>query len=192
MRNRLKTKDAASATIHGHSAVRSGIKMGGIFSVICRDAHGNVRWEETAHNIVTNEGLDYGMRTMLLGSGTETQIGTWFVGLVSATPTIAAADTMASHGGWTEVQTQYSEGTRPAYTGADTGVGTVSNTASVAVFSITGSVTVGGCFLTSNSTKAGSTGKLFAGVAFSGGNRAVVNTDSLEVTYNFSTADDGV
>ena len=192
MRNKLKTKDSATSSLRARNTVHGGIKVGGIYNVICRDANGNVKWEETMHNLCVNEGIDYVMRSSLLGSGTETQIGTWYVGLLSSTPTVAAADTMASHGGWTEVHTQYSQANRVTWTGADTGVGTCSNTASVAVFSITGSVTVGGCFLTSNNTKNGSTGKLFSGVAFSGGNRAVVNTDSLEVTYNFSTADDGV
>lgn len=192
MRTRLKTKDSASARILGRPGNLDGILVRGRYEVVCRDAAGLIKWVDVCHNLVTNEGIDYVMRAALLGSGVETQIGTWYVGLLSSTPTVAAADTMSSHGGWTEVYTQYSQANRPTWTGADTGVGTASNTASVAVFSITGSVTVGGCFLTSNNTKNGTTGKLFSGVAFSGGNRAVVNTDSLEVTYNFSTADDGV
>lgn len=190
--SKLRTKDFATSSLRARNSVYSGVRIGGVYYVTCRDYNGNIRWVDRAHNIVTNEGVDYVQRVALLGSGVETQLGTWYVGLVSSTPTIAAADTMASHGGWTEVYTQYSQANRPTWTGADTGVGTVSNSASVAVFSITGSVTVGGCFLTSNNTKNGTTGKLYSGVAFSGGNRAVVNTDSLEVTYNFSAADDGV
>lgn len=192
MRTRLKTKDSATARINAKNYPLDGILVRGRYQVVCRSAGGVIKWVEDCHNLVTNEGIDYVMRSSLLGSGVETQIGTWYVGLVSSTPTIAAADTMSSHAGWTEVHTQYSQSNRVTWTGADTGVGTASNSASVAVFSITGSVTVGGCFLTSNNTKNGTTGKLFSAVAFSGGNRAVVNTDSLEVTYNFSTADDGV
>lgn len=192
MRIKGRAKDTATNSVRGLPRAADGLLVGGIYEVVCRDADGNVRWRDTAHNLITNEGVDYIQRVALLGAGTETQIGTWYVGLCSSTPTIAAADTMASHAGWTEVYTQYSQGTRPTWTGADTGVGTASNSGSVAVFSITGSVTVGGCFLTSNSTKNGTTGKLYSAVAFSGGNRAVVNTDSLEVTYNFSIADDGV
>jgi hypothetical protein len=96
---------------------------------------------------------------------------------------------MASHAGWTEV-TAYSQATRPqavfaAATTADPSV--ITNSASVAVFSINGTTTVGGAFLTSNNTKGGTTGILFSASDFtSPGDRAVVNGDTLNVTYTFS------
>ena len=96
---------------------------------------------------------------------------------------------MASHAGWTEI-TAYSQATRPACTfGAATTAdpSVISNTASVAVFSMNGTETVGGAFLTSNSTKGGTTGVLFSAGDFqSPGDRAVVNGDTLNVTYQFS------
>jgi hypothetical protein len=65
----------------------------------------------------------------------------------------------------------------------------VTNTASPAVFNINGSATVGGAFLTSNDTKGGTTGTLFSAADFgSPGDRSVVNSDTLSVTYTFSLA----
>jgi hypothetical protein len=96
---------------------------------------------------------------------------------------------MASHAGWTEV-VAYSQATRPqcnfgTATTADPSV--ISNTASVAVFSINGTTTVGGAFLTSDNTKSGTTGTLFSAADFqSPGDRSVVSGDTLNVTYQFS------
>jgi hypothetical protein len=96
---------------------------------------------------------------------------------------------MSSHAGWTEV-TAYSQATRPACTfgtatTADPSV--ITNTASPATFSINGTTTVGGAFLTSDNTKSGTTGILFSASDFqSPGDRSVVNGDTLTVTYTFS------
>jgi hypothetical protein len=116
---------------------------------------------------------------------------TWFLGLYGAAATNdpAAGDTAASHAGWTEV-TDYSQATRPACTfGAATTAdpSVIDNSASVAVFSINGTTTVGGAFLISNSTKGGTTGVLFSAADFqSPGDRSVVSGDTLNVTYQFS------
>ena len=86
--------------------------------------------------------------------------------------------------------TDYSEANRPtasfaAATNANPSV--VTNTASKAVFSINGTTTVGGAFLTSNNTKSGTTGTLFSAADFqSPGDRSVVSGDILNVTYTFS------
>jgi hypothetical protein len=63
----------------------------------------------------------------------------------------------------------------------------ISNSASVAVFSINGTTTVGGAFLTSDDTKSGTTGVLFSASDFAApGDRAVVSGDVINVTYTFS------
>lgn len=115
----------------------------------------------------------------------------WYIGLygAGASNTPAAADTMSSHAGWTEV-VAYSQATRPACTfgtptTADPSVAT--NSASPATYTINGTTTVGGAFLTSNSTKSGTTGTLFSASDFSSpGDRSVVSGDTLTVTYTFS------
>jgi hypothetical protein len=96
---------------------------------------------------------------------------------------------MSSHAGWTDV-TAYSESTRPAATfGAATTAdpSVITNSSSVAVFSINGTATVGGAFLTTDNTKGGTTGILFSASDFqSPGDRSVVSGDVLNVTYQFS------
>ena len=64
----------------------------------------------------------------------------------------------------------------------------VDNSASAAVFTINSSGTVGGGFLVTNSTKGGTTGTLYGGAAFSGGNRTVDNGDTLTVTVTATAA----
>ena len=122
-----------------------------------------------------------------------TQVTTWYLGLygAGASNTPAAGDTMASHAGWTEV-TAYSNANRVTATFVAPSAlnpSVVTNTASPAVFNINGTATVGGAFLTSDNTKGGTTGTLFSAADFgSPGDRSVVNSDTLSVTYTFSLA----
>jgi hypothetical protein len=164
------------------------VKAGGVFTVQCFDKDGNLKWEDKTPNLVVNVGLKEMNEKFFTGSG---YTAAWYLGLygagVSNNP--AASDTMASHVGWTEV-TAYSQATRPqclfgTATTADPSV--ISNALSVAVFSINGTATVGGAFLTSNNTKGGTTGVLFSAADFQApGDRAVVSGDVLNVTYQFS------
>jgi hypothetical protein len=63
----------------------------------------------------------------------------------------------------------------------------VSNSASAAVFTIdTNATTMGGCFLTSVSTKGGTTGTLYAIGAFSAGDKVLDDNDTLTVTATFT------
>ena len=163
-------------------------KAGGVLHVKCFDKDGNLKLEDKAHNLVVNVGLKDMNDKYFSGSS---YTATWFLGLYGAAATNdpAAGDTAASHAGWTEV-TDYSQATRPACTfGAATTAdpSVIDNSASVAVFSINGTTTVGGAFLISESTKGGTTGVLFSAADFqSPGDRAVTNGDTLNVTYQFS------
>jgi hypothetical protein len=115
------------------------------------------------------------------------QISTWYLGLTGSSPSPAAADTLASHGGWTEF-VDYSEGSRQEWVEVRSAQ-TLSNTASKADFSIDASRTVGGAFLCS--VASGTSGTLMSAGALSGGNRTVEPDDTVSVTYEFSAADDG-
>jgi predicted enzyme related to lactoylglutathione lyase len=164
------------------------VKAGGAFIVQCFDSAGNLKWTEENHNLVVNVGLKDMNDKYFSGSA---YTAAWYIGLYGAAATNdpAAGDTMASHAGWTEV-TDYTEATRRqavfgAATTADPSV--ISNSGSVAVFSINGTTTVGGAFLTSNDTKGGTTGVLFSASDFAApGDRAVVSGDVINVTYTFS------
>lgn len=164
------------------------VKAGGVFTIQCHDKDGNLKWEDSSHNLVVNVGLQDMNAKYFTGSS---YTAAWYLGLygAGASNTPAASDTMSSHAGWTEV-TDYSQATRPACsfgtpTTADPSVAT--NSVSPATFSINATTTVGGAFLTSNSTKGGTTGILFSAADFSSpGDRAVVSGDTLSVTYTFS------
>ena len=60
---------------------------------------------------------------------------------------------------------------------------TVTNSPSPAAFSVNGSATVGGAFITSSNTKSGTSGTLLCAAAFTGGNRTVADGDTINVTY---------
>ena len=159
------------------------LKLGGFFTIECRDKNGKIKWVDHNHNLVVNEGLNHILDILFAG---DTQVNPWYVGLTDGSPTIVADDTMASHTGWSEIIT-YDEATRQEYADARTNQ-VVSNTVSPSVFTMSGAATVGGAFLVSNSTKGGSTGILLCAVAFSGGDRSVQATDIINVTYNFTGA----
>jgi hypothetical protein len=141
-------------------------------------------WQVEEDNIVVTVGKNDILTQYFKGSA---YTAAWFIGLVDggSSPTYAAADTMASHSGWTENQ-NYSQGTRPAWVGGTAAAGAIDNSASVAVYSINNTATIAGAFSVTNSTKGGTTGTLYSEVNFTQGSRAVLNGDTLNVTQQFT------
>lgn len=180
--------DKVSCDIEKATGAQEAVKGGGVFTITCRDKDGNVKWEASSHNLVVNVGLQDMNAKYFTGSS---YTAAWYIGLYGAAASNdpAAGDTMGSHAGWTEV-TAYTQSTRPAAsfgTPTTASPSVISNTASPAVFSINGTTTVGGAFLTSDSTKGGTSGILFSAADFqSPGDRSVANGDTLNVTYQFS------
>ena len=183
-----KTNDLFTSDVVMGARPTETARAVGYYKAECYDAEGSLKWVAENHNLVVNVGLQY-MAGVALTS--TSQITTWYVGLygAAASNSPAAGDTMSSHAGWTEV-TAYSESTRVAATFAaatNANPSVVTNTASKAVFTINGTTTVGGAFLTSGSAKSGTTGTLFSAADFSSpGDRSVVSGDILNVTYTFS------
>jgi hypothetical protein len=190
MIEKLQAKDiVAGGLVAGANSGEHAVATGK-YVVECFDKDGNLKWVAETPNLVVNVGLQYMAGVALTSTA---QITSWYVGLYGsgATNSPAAGNTMSSHGTWTEV-TDYSEATRPAATFAaatNANPSVVTNTASKAVFTINGTTVVGGAFLTSDSTKSGTTGTLFSAADFSSpGDRSVVSGDILNVTYTFSLA----
>ncbi len=183
-----KAVDTVQAALTRLSGSQDCASAKGVYTLECRDAQGNLKWDQDISNLVVNGGLQDMNAKYFTGSG---YTATWYLGLygAAASNTPAAGDTMASHAGWTEI-TPYSNATRPACsfgtpTTANPSVAT--NSASPASFTINATDTVGGAFLTSNSTKGGSTGTLFSASDFAApGDRVVASGDTLNVTYTFS------
>lgn len=192
----MATVDKAKSTDTVSSGLVAGTRSGenalalGQFDFECVGADGKVKWTGSVPNLVVNTGLAYMAGSALTSVA---QITTWYIGLygAGASNTPAAGDTMASHAGWTEV-VAYSNATRVACTFATATTANPSvatNTASPASFTINGTSTVGGAFLTSGSAKSGTAGTLFSASDFtSPGDRAVVSGDTLNVTYTLSLA----
>jgi hypothetical protein len=165
----------------------SKASAGGVYTIQCVGADGQVKWEQNTPNLVVNQGLQ-DMNTTYFNSGT--QVTTWYVGLITGPgsgTTIAAGDTLASHAGWTEF-TDYTGNRKAAVFGTATTAdpSVITNTASPAQFAITGAGgTVAGAFLGSVAT--GTSGVLFSASDFqSPGDRVVVSGDTLNVQYTFS------
>jgi hypothetical protein len=162
-------------------------KFGGVFTVECRDADGNLKWEEEFPNLVVNTGLQ-NINTQFFKGVTYT--ATWYLGLVTgpgASNTYLAANTMASHAGWTE-NVSYSQSARPtmAFGTASTADPSVIATSTPVVFTMNASATIAGAFVTTDNTKSGTTGTLFSVGNFTVGDRGVVSGDTVNVTYTFS------
>lgn len=162
-------------------------KFGGVFTVECRDSEGNVKWSEDFHNLVVNSGL-VAINTQFFKASTYT--ATWYMGLVTgpgASNIYAAANTMASHAGWSEA-TGYLQSTRPimAFGTATDADPSVIATSSPVVYTITTAATIAGAFVTTDNTKGGTTGTLFSVGNFTVGDRPVVSGDTVNVTYTFS------
>ena len=187
---KLTATDIVSSGLTCNLKAGEEAKATGLFEIKCHDKDGNLKWEAQSKNLVVNVGLQYMAGSALTS---VTQITTWYLGLygAGASNTPAAGDTMSSHAGWTEV-TAYSNATRVAatfVTATAANPSVVTNTASPATFNINGTTTVGGAFLTSGSAKGGTAGTLFSAADFgSPGDRSVVSSDTLSVTYTFSLA----
>ena len=174
-----KATDAQSASLVAGAGNTENMSIRGDYTVECIDAEGNLKWSEQIKNLVVTAGKNFMLDTTFSGT---TYSAAWYLGLVdgASSPTYNAADTMSSHAGWTEL-TDYSESTRPAPTWSSASSGSKATTATS--FSINGSGTVAGAFMTTDNTKSGTTGTLFSAGNFSGGSRTVASGDTLNVTY---------
>lgn len=179
--------DQPSAGLVARTQAVESPRAGGVFHVQCVDKDGNVKWEESMHNLVVNEGLQEMNTQFFKGSNYTAAL---YLGLITgpgAGNTYAAADTLASHAGWTEF-VNYSGSRKLVTFGtatlADPSV--IGNGAAPSSFSITsmGGV-VAGAFLTN--VASGTSGILFSEANFQApGDRTVVSGDTLNVTYTFS------
>ena len=186
--------DYAVATLQANASIPEGMGVDGHYHVECRDADGNLKWEEEFPNLVVAVGKQLMLDTFLRTSGTYTTVGP-FLGLIGNSTTFAATDTMGSHT-WTEFINYTVGGSAvrgTAVFAASSSVGsTPSNvtgsTATAVTYTITGAGgTVYGCFLVTGSG-AVSTQSSTAGTLYSEGNfataKAVTAGDTVAVTYS--------
>jgi len=195
------TKELSSFGDHAEISMQSNVAgtetvgIEGVYHVVCRDAEGNVKWEDQFPNLVNAVGKQLMLDTLLSGTS-YTTVGP-FLGLISgASPTFAAADTMTSHAGWTEfinytVGGSAVRGTAVFTSATSTGTtptNVTTKAAAAITYTITGAGgTVGGCFLVTgsgaSSAQNNTSGTLYSAGAFA---TAKVTTagDTVSVTYS--------
>lgn len=186
MKDLARKADRFEATVVNDASASGSVSVGGVFTVECYDAAGQLKWKDEFHNLVVNQGLQDMNNKYFTGSG---YTATWYIGLInnSPSPTLAAGDTASSHAGWVEFTGYSQTERRPLSFGASSTTGnppSVITTSSVA-FSITSTATIYGAFVISDQTKSGTSGVLFSEGAFAA-TRSVVNGDTLNVTYSLS------
>jgi hypothetical protein len=155
-----------------------------LYQVECLKPNGEIRWADRFPNLVTTVGLNDSLDRHFKASA---YTASWFVGMVSGSATFALADTMASHAGWAE-RTDYSESVRQTLTLGTVAAGSVNNSSNKAVFSITGTMTFGGAFLVNLPTKGQTSGTVYGGGTFSGGDRQAFAGDTINVTLTLSAS----
>lgn len=192
MDEKLNAKAVCDAAVIRSAGMDERAEAHGRFTIQCFDKDGNLKWEDTAENVVTTLGKNLALDTYLAGSA-YTVTGP-FVGLISSTSfsAVAAADTMASHAGWLEA----GNANAPTYTGTrKTAAWNAASAGSKALsaalaFAITGTGTVKGCFVTYGSgavnTVDSTAGVLYSAGLFTGGDKVVSNGDTLNVSYTTS------
>ena len=188
--------DNAVATLQANVAIPEGMTQEGFYHVECRDAQGNLKWEEQVPNLVVAIGKQLMLDTLLKGSSYSV-VGP-YLGLTKVSLTPAATDTMT-----TLVTTNAAEfinytvggsavrGTAVFASSTSTGAtpsNVTSSTATAITYTITGAGgTVYGCFLVTG-TGAVNTQSSTAGTLYSEGNfsvaKAVTAGDTVSVTYS--------
>lgn len=190
-------KETANASAVGNAMLSKGMVQiedahaEGHYKVECRDAAGNLKWNDEIENLVVNVGKNLALDTLFAGSAFTT-VGP-FMGLASsAVASAIATDTMVTKTTWTEVGLLNA----PAYTAprktvtfsaASLGAKASSGTYT---FTFTSAGTVGGCFIVTGtgalSTIDNTAGVLYSVGAFTGGSKVVATSDTLTVTYSAS------
>ena len=193
MNEKGNARELGAASLMRAAGHREKAEVHGRFLVECFGKDGRLKWQDTIENVVTTVGKNLALDTFLAGSG-YTVTGP-FMGLISSVSYGAGpvvGDSMGSHAGWTEAgATNAPTYTAPRKTCAWSAAAAGAKALSAALsFAITGTGTVKGCFLAYGagavSTIDNTSGVLYSAGLFTGGDKAVVNTDTLNVSYTAS------
>lgn len=190
---KCNAQDNSQTSLNRKGGIAEAAFLSGFYKVVCFGKDGKEKWRDTIKNTVTTLGKNLALNTLLAGSAysvTGPYMG--LIGAVDYTDVPVAADTMASHATWKE-----GGGTNaPTYTGDrktvtfDAAADGAKAADAAQAFAITGTGTAKGCFLVLGTgavaTKDNTSGVLYSAGLFTGGDKAVGDGDTLNVTYTAS------
>ena len=153
----------------------------GVFELEHR-RNGKLIGRDIASNIVTTEGLNHILSTVVAGGSA---VSPWYIALFEGNYTPVAGLTAATFTASATECTAYDEAARVAYVEGTPSGGVIDNSASRAVFTMNATKTIYGGALLSVSTKSSTSGTLLAAARFSS-SRAVVDDDELSVRYSLT------
>lgn len=189
---RANAEAASDATVVRGAGLSEQVQAHGRFEIVCTDSHGWLKWREVIDNMVVIVGKNLMLDTMFAGGG-YTTTGP-FLGLISSVSysAIAASDTMLAHPGWKEaggINAPTYTGDRKTMVWSPASSGSKALSASLS-YAITGAGTVKGAFVCFGSgaspTKDDTGGVLWSAGLFTGGDKTVANTDTINVNYSTS------
>jgi len=186
--DRGNIRDSAEARYAAKHFMESGINFHGhVFTKHFRE--GKLIHEcDQGGNTFTTEGLNYLLEIMF---GTTSKAGSaiFYVGIFKNNVTPALGDTVAAklgaagtYGECQDADYDSPATNKPAYTIAAAASSSCTNAAAAASFTIAGSITVYGAFLSTVAAKTATTGYLMCAKKFTTA-RAVIDNDVLAVTY---------
>lgn len=189
---RLEGRDALGLALIGRDLLGERLRARGRYVATCFDALGALKWRDDFDNTVMTAGKNVMLDQALAGSG-YTVTGP-YMGFISSTSysAISAADTMSSHAGWLEAGNANAPTyTAPRKTAAWSAASAGSKALSSALsFAITGTGTIKGAFMVfftgALTTIDNTAGTLLSAGLFSGGDRAVLNGDTVNVSYSLA------
>lgn len=182
MNGKISFVEAMNAVVERTAnKLNSQLKYIGKYNII-HERDGKIIGEYEHQNVVANEGKNLNL-DVCFGSVAKP---TWYMGLMDDTvgSFASSGDTMSSHAGWHEM-TGYSNGTRPAW-GPDAAASQSMTNSTPVSFSITATANIVGGFITTNSTKGGTSGTLWSAGTFS--TISVISGDTLRLTYTLTVS----
>ena len=192
MIDKLNAVDGTTMSIASSAGLGEQAHAEGVYTFKCFEYEGGpLVWEEKISNVVATVGKNLMLQTALTGSA-YTVVGP-YMGLISSVSftAVAAADTMASHTGWTEAGSTnaptFAARIAPAFGTATAGAIALSTPTS---FTMTSAGTLKGAFITygtgATATLMSTAGTLLSAGTFTGGDQPVNNLNVVQVSYSLS------
>ena len=192
MKDKLNALDGTTMSVASTAGLGEQAHAEGVYTFKCFEYEGGpLVWEEKISNVVATVGKNLMLQTALTGSA-YTVVGP-YMGLISSVSftAVAAADTMASHTGWTEAGSTnaptFAARIAPAFGTAATGAIALSAATS---FTMTGAGTLQGAFIAYGTgavtTLMSTAGTLLSAGVFTAGAQPVNSANVVQVSYSLS------